>query len=233
MLEVKNLSKQFAEHTAVEDISFKVNAGEVFCLLGANGAGKTTTLNMLLGFEMPSRGKALLDGVDLVADRELRRDKIMYVPENVNLYDEFSAVENIAYLAELSNTATANADIHAALKTAGLAEDFHHRLVGGFSKGMRQKVAIAFAILKQARLVLMDEPTSGLDPVATRDFIAVVNTLKAQQASVLIVTHDLQCAHLLADQIAIMSRGKIIDLIENKEVSLERITQRYFDNFAA
>lgn len=232
MLEVNNLSKQFADHTAVDDISFTVNAGEVVCLLGANGAGKTTTLNMLLGFEMPSRGKALLDGVDLVADREIRRDKIMYVPENVNLYDEFSAVENIAYLAELSNTAIANADIHAALKTAGLAEQFHHRLVGGFSKGMRQKVAIAFAILKQARLVLMDEPTSGLDPVATRDFIAVVQTLKAQQASVLIVTHDLQSAHLLADQIAIMSQGKIIDLIKNEGVSLERVTQRYFDNFA-
>jgi ABC-2 type transport system ATP-binding protein len=123
--------------------------------------------------------------------------------------------------------------IHEALISAGLKQADFSKQLAEYSKGMRQKVAIAFALLKHARLILMDEPTSGLDPVATQDFIQVVNTIKSRGAAVLIVTHDLLCAHQLADRIGIMKQGHLTDLITTQTLSLEALTQRYFDQFAA
>lgn len=233
MLEVNQLTKLFGNRIAVDHLNFKIDSGEVLCLLGANGAGKTTTLNMLLGFTSPSSGNATLDGEDLYKQASSSRQKIMYVPENVNLYPRFDAIENIRYLAVLAKMNLDDQEIHEALISAGLKPADFTKPLADFSKGMRQKVAIAFALLKHARLILMDEPTSGLDPVATQDFIQVVNTIKARGAAVLIVTHDLLCAHQLADRIGIMKQGHLTDLISTQSLTLDQLTQRYFDQFAA
>ena len=233
MLEVKQLSKSFGDRIAVDHLNFKIDSGEVLCLLGANGAGKTTTLNMLLGFTAPTSGSATLEGHDLYQQASLCRQKIMYVPENVNLYPRFNAIENIRYLALLAKMKLTDLQIHEALPSAGLKQADFTKHLSDYSKGMRQKVAIAFALLKHARLILMDEPTSGLDPVATQDFIQVVMTIKARGAAVLIVTHDLFCAHQLADRIGIMKQGHLTDFVTTQSLTLDQLTQRYFDQFAA
>ncbi|AFI84528.1 ABC transporter ATP-binding protein [Methylophaga nitratireducenticrescens] len=233
MLEVNQLTKSFGNRIAVDHLDFKIASGEVLCLLGANGAGKTTTLNMLLGFTAPTSGSATLEGQDLYQQSSSCRQKIMYVPENVNLYPRFDAIENIHYLAVLAKMKLTDQQVHEALISAGLKQADFSKHLAEYSKGMRQKVAIAFALLKHARLILMDEPTSGLDPVATQDFIQVVNTIKSRGAAVLIVTHDLLCAHQLADRIGIMKQGHLTDLITTQTLTLDQLTQRYFDQFAA
>ncbi|SFK49206.1 ABC transporter ATP-binding protein [Methylophaga sulfidovorans] len=233
MLEVSKLNKFYGQNHAVDDLNFTVASGEILCLLGANGAGKTTTLNMLLGFIKPDSGHAVLDGVDMYHQRADCREQMMYIPENVHLYPSFTAVENITYLAELAGVKVIESDIKDVLIRTGITETQLVRKVGGFSKGMRQKVAIAFALLKHAKLVLMDEPTSGLDPVATQEFIEVVKTIKERGTAVLIVTHDLLCAHQLADQIGIMSHGQLKQLIKNDGLTLPNLTEQYFNQFSA
>ncbi|MED5510941.1 MAG: ABC transporter ATP-binding protein [Pseudomonadota bacterium] len=233
MLDVNTLNKTFGPNRAVQNLSFSLQSGEVLCLLGANGAGKTTTLNMLLGFTQPDSGEATLDGVNMHRQTELCRQHMMYIPENVHLYPSFSALENVAYLAELADLKVSQRAMIEALERTGIDAVHHHKPLGSFSKGMRQKVAIAFALLKHAKLVLMDEPTSGLDPVATREFIEVINTIKARGTAVLIVTHDLLCAHELADHIGIMHQGQLKQLIDRQDLSLAELNERYFNQFAA
>ncbi|HEC72787.1 MAG TPA: ABC transporter ATP-binding protein [Methylophaga aminisulfidivorans] len=232
MLEVNHLNKTYGNNHAVNELSFSIKKGEILCLLGANGAGKTTTLNMLLGFIEPDSGTAMLDGIDMTEQSSLCRQSMMYIPENVHLYPSFTAIENIAYLAELSDIDIDAEAIKQSLLKTGITEAQLTRQVGDFSKGMRQKVAIAFALLKHAKLVLMDEPTSGLDPVATQEFIDVVNTIKSRGTAVLIVTHDLLCAHQLADQIGIMQGGQLTQLIHNQSLDLAQLTDRYFNQFS-
>lgn len=233
MLDVNTLNKTFGPNRAVQNLSFSLQSGEVLCLLGANGAGKTTTLNMLLGFTQPDSGEATLDGVNMHRQTALCRQHMMYIPENVHLYPSFSALENVAYLAELADLKVSQRAMIEALERTGIDAVHHHKPLGSFSKGMRQKVAIAFALLKHAKLMLMDEPTSGLDPVATREFIEVINTIKARGTAVLIVTHDLLCAHELADHIGIMHQGQLKQLIDRQDLSLAELNERYFNQFAA
>lgn len=228
MLIANHLSKNFGGHTAVRDLSFQINPGEVFCLLGANGAGKTTTVNMLLGFVQPTAGNAKLMAYDTWQHQDICRRHMMYIPENVSLYENFSALENMEYLASLAGMSLKRHDAHAALGAAGLSQEHWKKPAGGFSKGMRQKVVIAFAFLKEAKLILMDEPTSGLDPIACRNFIEMVEQIKQRNTSVLVVTHDLQCAHLLADRIAIMADGHLVREFDNREIGLDEIEEIYF-----
>lgn len=228
-LTAHQLSKHFGNQTAVQDVSFHINTGEVLCLLGANGAGKTTTVNMLLGFIQPSAGSAKLLDYDTWKNQDICRRHMMYIPENVSLYASFSAFENMEYLASLAGMKLDKVAARSALEAAGLSQEHWQKPVGGFSKGMRQKVVIAFAFLKQAKLILMDEPTSGLDPSACRNFIEIVQQIKQRDTSILVVTHDLQCAHLLADRIGIMSEGRLVQDFANREIGLDDIESIYFE----
>jgi len=228
MLKVTDLCKSYRGQPVVKGISFSIDAGEVFCLLGSNGAGKTTTVKMLLGLVPATSGEALLGEESLLEPTSSSRGHLMYIPENVSLYDDLDAIENIEYLAAVSALPVERPAITEALERVGLNPADHHRHLGQFSKGMRQKVVIAFALLKNARLVLMDEPTSGLDPVATRDFIEVVKTLRANRCAVMMVTHDLQCAHLLADRIGVMRLGELKAVFPTADIRLEDVERIYF-----
>ncbi|MGL6159269.1 ABC transporter ATP-binding protein [Microbulbifer sp.] len=233
MLKVSNLCKSYQEQPVVKGVSFSIDAGEVFCLLGSNGAGKTTTVKMLLGLLPATSGEALLGDApagdeNLLEPTSSSRRHVMYIPENVSLYDDLDAVENIEYLAAVSALHLDRAAITEALVRVGLSAADHRKHLGQFSKGMRQKVVIAFALLKNARLVLMDEPTSGLDPVATRDFIEVVKALRANRCAVMMVTHDLQCAHLLADRIGVMRGGELKAVFPTADIHLEDVERIYF-----
>jgi len=237
MLEVSQLSKAFADKNALSNVSFKVEAGEIMCLLGANGAGKSTTINLCLGFLEPCSGEIKINDstLDFKDKKSLAQSKnnIVYIPEQVNLYQEFNAIENISYLAKLSNINFSKQDIFAALEDTGLEQSSWNKPLKSYSKGMRQKVGIAFAIVRQAKVLLLDEPTSGLDPSATNEFIKIINKLAANGAAILMVTHDFYCAHTLANKIGIMNQGKLIQLLDNSQLSISSLEQIYHQSIQA
>ncbi|MET1256895.1 ABC transporter ATP-binding protein [Aliikangiella maris] len=230
MLKVNQLSKSFGHKNAVKQLSFRVETSQVYCLLGGNGAGKTTTLNMLLGFIEPDSGYAEFNSIDLWKDRRVIQKSIFYLPENINLYSELTAIENLKYLTQLSGLTIDEATIKKALIECGLAEQAHNKSTRAFSKGMRQKAGLALARLKDAKLLLLDEPTSGLDPSATYEFVQLIQRLKAQGATIVMITHDLQCACLLADEIGILQAGKLVQNITNNDLTLEKLEQYYFQS---
>jgi ABC-2 type transport system ATP-binding protein len=201
----------------------------VLCLLGPNGAGKTTTLNIFMGFTAPTAGSARVDGLDVATHVEEVRGRIVYLPEQLSLYEDFTALENLDYLAALGGSTVKVADVEAALAVTGLPRDVFRRRLGTYSKGMRQKVGIALALLKNAKAVLFDEPTSGLDPTALREFVKVVGELKRRAAAVLIVTHDLYCAQKIADHVAILKNGRLVASMPNASLSAAELEAAYHD----
>ncbi|KZN46474.1 ABC transporter ATP-binding protein [Pseudoalteromonas luteoviolacea] len=228
MLEAKNLKKSFSNKQVINDLSFSVEEGQIMCLLGANGAGKSTTLNIFLDFLQPDSGQALIDGVDVHSSKG-SKEKLVYLPEQVNLYQEFNAIDNLKYLASLSDLSVTEAQINAALDETGLEPSARSQSLKNYSKGMRQKVGIAFAIIRQAKVLLLDEPTSGLDPSATLEFIRIIEQLAKKGAAILMVTHDFYCAHTLADKIGIMDKGTLLTLLDNKQLPLQTLENTYHE----
>lgn len=195
--------------TILQQLDLRIHAGEIYALLGANGAGKTTTLNLFLGFVAPTAGTVRVNGVDPVRAAGAARRQLAYIPENVALYDHLTARENVAYLLHLAGQNEEGATIAAALAAAGLAADACDRRVAGFSKGMRQKVAIALALARNVPALLLDEPTSGLDPQAAGEFGRLLGVLRAQGVAILMVTHDLLGAADVADRIGFLDAGRL------------------------
>lgn len=193
----------------LDGLALRVAPGEVYALLGSNGAGKSTTLAAILGFVQPARGKIAVCGRDAATEASAARRAIAFLPENVALYEHLSAVENVRYLLEVGDERRSEAEIEAALGAAGLQREAWHRRAGAFSKGMRQKTAIALALLRRAPLLLLDEPTSGLDPGATREFHVLLGGLRERGVAVLMVTHDLLGAADVADRIGLLAGGRI------------------------
>ncbi len=206
---IADLTLAYDGHHVLDGLSLRVPAGSITALLGGNGAGKSTTLSALLGFTRPLSGTVEVCGVDPAADPDAARRRIAYLPENVALYEHLSAVENADYLLALSGERQGRAAITQSLAAAGLQERAWDQRLGGFSKGMRQKVAIAVALLRRVPVLLLDEPTSGLDPRATADFNALLVEVRARGTAVLMVTHDLLSAADIADRIAFLEAGRI------------------------
>ncbi len=199
----------YGPHRVLDGLSLAVPASSITALLGGNGAGKSTTLSALLGFTRARSGRIAVCGIDPAADPDGARRRIAYLPENVALYEHLSAIENADYLLALSGERQTRAAITDALAAAGLQDQAWDRRLGGFSKGMRQKVAIAVALLRQVPVLLLDEPTSGLDPRATADFNALLGDVRARGTAVLMVTHDLLSAADVADAIAFLEGGRV------------------------
>ena len=206
---IDNLTLAYGANKVLDGLSLAVPAGSITALLGGNGAGKSTTLSALLGFARPQSGTVAVCGIDPRTDPDGARRRIAYLPENVALYEHLSAVENADYLLALSGERHDRRAIHDALSAAGLQEHSWDKRLGGFSKGMRQKVAIAVALLRQVPVLLLDEPTSGLDPRATADFNQLLLHVRTRDTAVLMVTHDLLSAADIADRIAFLEAGRV------------------------
>lgn len=210
MLEARQLRHAFGSRQVLDDLSLTVAPGEIYALLGGNGAGKSTTLNIFLGFLQPDGGTASVCGIDPAAEPDRARARIAYVPENVALYDHLSAVENIDYFLHLAGAERGrSAVIEPALDAVGLAAEARDRRVGGFSKGMRQKVAIALALARHVPVLLLDEPTSGLDPRATGEFNTLLEAARSRGIATLMATHDLLSAAAVADRIGFLRDGHL------------------------
>lgn len=231
MIRTENLTKTYGDKTALRDLTLNVETGEIFCLLGSNGAGKSTTLNLLLNFIQPDSGQIIIDEqpIDPKSNQSaaIARQKIAYLPEQVNLYQQFNSIENVRYLCELSGVKTTTVDIEYALEQTGLDQQMWLKPLKDYSKGMRQKVGIAFAIIRKAKILLLDEPTSGLDPSATDEFINIIKKLADNGAAVLMVTHDLYCAEKLANKMAILKQGHVVDAFDNQGLMSGAIATRY------
>ena len=227
MLEAISLSKNYGDYHALKNLNLLVNAGEVYCLLGQNGAGKTTTINLLLGFTSPSDGKILINNKPVSLNDELRRQHLAYIPEVVMLYGNLSAVENLDYFSKLAGFSYSPSHLQSLLTESGLQEAAHNKRLNGFSKGMRQKVGIAIAVAKDAKIILMDEPTSGLDPKATAEFSLLIKKLANEGRSILMATHDIFNAVEIATHIGIMKQGELIHTLKANEISATDLQKLY------
>jgi ABC-2 type transport system ATP-binding protein len=191
-------------------ISFSVARGEVYGLLGGNGAGKSTTLATFLGFLTPTAGRALVNGQTVGSHLADTRRAIAYLPEAASLYEHLDARENLHYFLSVAGVPGDAAGVEAALDQVSLSPGARARRLGSYSKGMRQKVAIALALLRRSDILLLDEPTSGLDPRAIDEFHALVRGLADEGKSVLMVTHDVYGACQVADRIGLLRDGQLV-----------------------
>ncbi len=212
LLEAVNLTKRYDDGVlALDHVSFAVHAGEIYAMLGGNGAGKTTAINLFLNFIEPTDGEARIDGIVTHQEPLEAKRRVSFVSENVMLYQNFTALQNLDFFARLGGkTQCSKNEYRDALLRVGLAEEAHSKKLRGFSKGMRQKCGIAIAIIKDSPAILLDEPTSGLDPKAGREFINLLGDLRSEGKAILMSTHDIFRAKEISDKIAIMDRGKMV-----------------------
>jgi len=202
---VDHLTKRFGERTAFQDVSFTVASGEVFGFLGPNGAGKTTTVRTLGTLIAPTSGSASVAGIPLTSDNgpEIRQ-RISVMPENPGLYQRLTVIENLQLFASLYGQRNAGPRINAALEAVNLTARGHD-LCGSLSKGLRQRVGLARALLNDPAVMFLDEPTSGLDPVAAREVHDLINGLRQRGVTVFLTTHRLEEAERLCDRVAILN----------------------------
>ncbi|HEY1523152.1 MAG TPA: ABC transporter ATP-binding protein [Solirubrobacteraceae bacterium] len=204
-LSANNLSKQFGSRVAFDDLSFEIEAGEVFGFLGPNGAGKTTTVRTLGTLIAPSAGEATVAGIPLTRDNgiEIRR-RIAIMPESPGLYPRLTVAENLECFADLYEVADPPGRIDRALGAVQMA-DRAHDPCGTLSKGLRQRVALARALLSDPEVLFLDEPTAGLDPVASREVHDLIAELGRGGVTIFLTTHRLEEAERLCDRVAILS----------------------------
>lgn len=232
ILEARALTKRYGDALALDSLDLAVEAGEAVCLLGANGAGKTTTLNLFLGFMPASAGQALVGGQDVAADPPAARARLGFLPEVVNLYPLLTGAENLDFFASLAGNKVDKGRRDAVLARLRFPLEALDRRAGTYSKGMRQKIGLAVALLKGAEAILLDEPLSGLDPAAANDLVEVMRELTGNGNALLATTHDIFRAKDVATRIGIMRHGRLVDLIDPAQLSGPELEQVYLTHMA-
>ena len=210
MIKVTGLTKYYGNKPAAKDISFEVKKGEVFGLLGTNGAGKSTTIKMLCGLLKPTRGSIRIGNIDLQRMPLKAKSMMGYLPENPLIYDKLTGAETLELIGKLRKLSIDMIEqrVKYYADTLGLGEQIYHE-VGTYSKGMRQKLAIAMTLIHDPEMVLLDEPASGLDPRYTKLLKDWIKNLSANGRTVLLSTHIIEMAETLCDKIGIIDQGKM------------------------
>jgi len=229
LLEATNLTKRYEDGVlALDHVSFVVQPKQIYAMLGANGAGKTTAINLFLNFIEPTEGETRIDGIATHKEPLQAKQKVAYVSENVMLYPNFTAIQNLDFFARLGGKKNyTKEDYRRVLLRVGLEEEAHNKRLKGFSKGMRQKSGIAIAILKDAPAILLDEPTSGLDPKAGFEFIQLLHSLREEGKAILMSTHDIFRAKEIADTVGIMKQGQLVMQRTREELAGESLEDLY------
>lgn len=222
-IEVENLTKRFGDFTAVDNVSFKVEIGELFGFLGPNGAGKTTTVRMITGVIKPDAGRARIMSHDIEKDALNAKQISGVLPETSNAYIDLSAWQNLMLMGKLYGLSKNERQSRAEdlLKRFGLYEK-RGVAVKGFSKGMKQRLQICMALISEPQVLILDEPTSGLDVQSSRLIRSIISDLNARGVTFLLTTHNMEEANQLCSRIAIINRGKIV-AIDRPEVLKKRI----------
>jgi ABC-2 type transport system ATP-binding protein len=206
-IQVENLTKRYGALTAVDNISFAVRQGELFAFLGPNGAGKSTTVEIIETIRTPTSGKVSILGMDVASHKHKIIPLIGVLPQGFNSFDRITVYESLKYYATLF--AIKNPDIDALMALTNL-KDKRNVLFKNLSGGLKQRLGIAIALVNDPQVIFLDEPTTGLDPHARREVWKVLQGLKARGKTIFLTTHYLEEAELLADTVAIISKGKII-----------------------
>jgi ABC-2 type transport system ATP-binding protein len=211
-VEVAGLTKRYGSTTAVDSLTLRIERGEVFGLLGPNGAGKTTTILMLLGLTEPTSGTARVVGADPTRQPLLVKSRVGYLPDEVGFYDDLTARENLRYTAALNRLRRSVVEdrIDRVLADVGLSADAD-RKVGAFSRGMRQRLGVADALIKQPAVLILDEPTVNIDPEGVRELLLLVERLRSDQGvTVLLSSHLLHQVQQVCDRIGIFVGGRLL-----------------------
>jgi len=220
VIRVTGLSKSYGPHLAVNDLTFHADRGEILGFLGPNGAGKTTTMRILAGYMPPSAGVAQVAGFDVVDQSLEVRRRVGYLPETVPLYPEMSVAEYLVFMGSLRRVPELEARIEVVLEEVSLLER-KESLIGNLSKGLRQRLGLAQALLHQPEVLILDEPTIGLDPAQIIEVRRIIQGL-GEQRTVLLSTHILSEAQQVCDRVLIINRGTIVaeDTPENLQAQL-------------
>ena len=207
-IEVQKLSKKYQEQLAINEISFKVNSGEIVGFLGPNGAGKSTTMKIISCFIKPTSGDVLVDGVSIHKDELSVKSKIGYLPEHNPLYEDMYVRESISFIAQMHNIKDIKVAVQGVIEKVGLVKEAHKK-IGQLSKGYKQRVGIAQAIVHDPKVLILDEPTSGLDPNQLEDIRALIKEL-GKNKTVILSTHIMQEVESICDRIVVIKNGSIV-----------------------
>ena len=207
MIEVSNVSRIFGTFRAVNDVSFSIPTGQIVGLLGANGAGKTTTMRMITGFLKPTSGTIKIDGTDITENPVESKRKIGYMPESAPLYGDMIVDDYLRYIARMQQQ-DENVKVPLLCRECGL-EEVMHKNIGELSRGYRQRVGLAHALMNDPEILILDEPTSGLDPNQVEDVRALIKEI-GKTRTVIISTHILSEVEMLCSRVIIISGGKLV-----------------------
>jgi ABC-2 type transport system ATP-binding protein len=242
VIETQKLTKRYGTTTAVDELSLTIKAGEIFGFLGPNGSGKTTTLLMLLGLTEATSGSAQVAGFNPTKEATKVKRMVGYIPENIGFYEDMNGIENLRFIARLNSIpdAISTPKIDEALERVGLKDDAFKK-VAAFSRGMRQRLAIAEILVKEPQIAFLDEPTLGLDPEGTNLIIDHIQALSRESnMTILLSSHDLTQVQKIADRIGIMIKGTMIASggldqlakeklgVDDRKISLDELYMNYF-----
>jgi ABC-2 type transport system ATP-binding protein len=235
MLETIDLTKRYEDDVlALDHLNLQVQPGELFGLLGANGAGKTTTINLMLNFIEPTDGTAKINGVDVVRDPLSAKQYVAYLPENVLLYGNLTALQNLDFFTKLGGKRhVTKEEYFMVMRRVGLPERAFEMRLKKYSKGMRQRLGIAIVIMKDAPTIIMDEPTSGLDPKGAADFSELLLELRDQGKAIFMSTHDVFRARDIADRVGIMKEGHLVMVRDKEDLKYENLEEIYLNYMRA
>lgn len=221
MIQVQNVSKHYGDLTAVDNISFNLEKGDVLGFLGPNGAGKTTTMRIITGYMPPTKGSVYIADVDIFEDPQLAKSHIGYLPENPPLYEDMVVREYLDFVADIKQVPKKekNSRIHYVIEKCGL-DDVSKRIIAHLSKGYKQRVGIAQALINDPEVLVLDEPTSGLDPMQIVEIRELIHGLSGER-TVILSTHILPEVTMICSKVVIINKGKIA-----LEESLERLTKK-------
>ena len=224
MIRVENITKRYGNFTAVDDISFEIEEGEIVGFLGPNGAGKSTTMNMITGFIEPSKGRIIVDGYDISKKPKSAKKQIGYMPEGVPLYSDLTVKEFVTYMAELKGVErkVKKERVQKALEDTGLM-DVQNQLTKNLSRGYKQRVSMAGALVGEPKVIILDEPTVGLDPKQVTEIRALIKKL-GKNHTVILSSHILSEVSQICNRVIIINKGKIVAIdtpanLENKVAS--------------
>lgn len=219
MIEVKNITKKYGSFTAVDNISFKIEEGEIIGLLGPNGAGKSTTMNMITGYIEPTEGEIIINGYDISKRPRKAKSQIGYMPEGVPLYSDLTVKEFVTYMAELKKVdrKTRKEKVEKIIEQTGL-KDVEKKLTRNLSRGYKQRVSMAGALVGEPKILILDEPTVGLDPKQITEIRALIKEL-GKTHTVILSSHILSEVSQICNKVIIINKGKIVavDTPENLE----------------
>ena len=229
MIEVKNVTKKYGSFTAVDNISFKIEEGEIIGLLGPNGAGKSTTMNMITGFIETTEGEILIDGNDISKKPRKAKRQIGYMPEGVPLYSDLTVKEFVTYMAELKKVdrKTRKEKVQKIIEQTGL-KDVQNKLTKNLSRGYKQRVSMAGALVGEPKILILDEPTVGLDPKQITEIRELIKEL-GKTHTVILSSHILSEVSQICNKVIIINKGKIvaIDTPENLENKVSKNNATY------